>query len=84
MKIRFVKTPEGGRKADFKVGDELDLVGPINEGYARKYIDRGWAEEVKPEPVAASAEEKAYEAEAVEVVAQVQARRDDRSFRNKR
>ncbi len=49
MKIKFVQRPGGGR--DFKVGDEADFNGRIEEGYARKYIDRGWAEEVVEKPV---------------------------------
>jgi hypothetical protein len=47
MKIRFVQPPKGGRS--FKVGDEAEFNGPIEEGYARKYIARGWAIDVTNE-----------------------------------
>lgn len=46
MKIKFVEVAKGGR--DFKKGDEVEFVGRIEEGYARKYIDRGWAIDISP------------------------------------
>ncbi len=50
MKIKFTEAPKG---RDHKIGDVVEFNGPIPEGYARKYIARGWAEEYvepKPEP----------------------------------
>lgn len=42
MKIKFVATAKG---RDWKVGEVRDFKGANEESYARKYIDRGWAEE---------------------------------------
>ncbi len=46
MKIKFIESPKG---RDYKIGEEVDFVGHIQEAYARKFIDRGWAEEVVAE-----------------------------------
>lgn len=43
MKIRFTTAPKG---RDYKVDQVVDFKGKIEEGYARKYIDRGWAVEI--------------------------------------
>ena len=40
MKIEFVQASKG---RDFKVGDVVEFEGKVEEGYARKYIQRGWA-----------------------------------------
>ncbi len=40
MKIEFVQTAKG---RDFKVGDIVEFKGMVEEGYAQKYIARGWA-----------------------------------------
>lgn len=79
MKIKFTESPKG---REYKKGDEVDFVGSIEEGYARKYVDRGWAEEVKAK-VVPTEEEKAYDAEAAPVAAQAQALRSDR-FKGRR
>jgi hypothetical protein len=57
MKIKFIEAPKG---RDFKVGDIVELNGPLNEGYARKYINRGWAVEHvdAPSPIEAKPIEK--------------------------
>ncbi len=53
MKIKFNVAPKA---RDYKVGDVVEFNGPIPEGYARKYINRGWAEEyVEPKPEPAKA-----------------------------
>ena len=53
MKLKFVEAPKGRH---YKVGEVVDFTGPVAEGYARKYMDRGWAvehkDEPKPQPVA--------------------------------
>jgi hypothetical protein len=50
MKIRFIKRHVvdlgEGRSQVYHAGDEHVFDGVVNEGYARKYIRRGWAEEV--------------------------------------
>lgn len=43
MKVRFKEAPKG---RDFKVGQVVEFKGAVDETYARKYIARGWAEEV--------------------------------------
>ena len=43
MKIEFVQAPKG---RDFKVGDVVDFKGQVEEDYAQKYIQRGWARPV--------------------------------------
>lgn len=63
MKIRFVqehKVQQGdGRGPHYKVGDVVEFNGMVGESYGRKYVARGYAEEVKagaapaaPAPVA--------------------------------
>lgn len=47
MRLKFLTAAPG---RDFKPGETRDFNGPVEEGYARKYIDRGWAEEVIPPP----------------------------------
>jgi len=42
VKIRFIERPPA---RDYKVGDIVEFNGHIAEGYARKYILRGWAVE---------------------------------------
>jgi ribosomal protein L9 len=54
MKIKFVEAPIG--RPEYKKGDVVDFTGPVAEGYARKYIARGWAE-----PADKSAKEAARE-----------------------
>lgn len=68
MKIRFIQSPKG---RDFKVGDVVDFNGAVDEGYARKYIARGWAEELKASEAApdASDEDKQIAARAAELEA---------------
>jgi hypothetical protein len=44
MRIEFITTPGHGHP--YKEGDKLDLNGFVEEGYARKYIERGWAKEI--------------------------------------
>lgn len=41
MKIKFIEAPKG---RPYKAGDIVEFNGGVEEGYARKYIDRGWAE----------------------------------------
>jgi len=53
MKLRFIEAPKG---RDFKVGDVVEFNTSIEHSYARKYIARGWAEEIKAEPTAVTAE----------------------------
>ena len=49
MKIKFIEAPPA---REYKVGEVVDLNGFVAEGYARKYILRGWAVEyVEPKPV---------------------------------
>jgi hypothetical protein len=54
MKLRFVQKAPG--RHEYQVGKIYDFNGPVEEGYAAKYIDRGWAVEVgggkKQEPPA--------------------------------
>lgn len=44
MKIKFLISPKG--RPEYKKGESYDFNGPIEEGYARKFIDKGWAEPV--------------------------------------
>lgn len=46
MKIRFVEKPPG---RDYAVGHVEEFNGPVPEGYAQKYINRGWAVDVTDE-----------------------------------
>ena len=48
MKIRFIVSPPG--RPEYKKGDVREFNGRIEEGYARKYVARGWAEEVVEAP----------------------------------
>ena len=41
MKIKFVKTALG--RPEYSVGETYEFNGPIEEGYARKFLDREWA-----------------------------------------
>ena len=54
MKIKFIEAPPA---REYKAGEVVELKGFVAEGYARKYILRGWAveyvEPVKVAPVAA-------------------------------
>lgn len=51
MKIRFLTTfkPQGNAPdiPTYESGKSYDFSGPVNEGYARKYISRGLAEAVE-------------------------------------
>lgn len=71
MKIRFVEAPKGGR--DYKAGDEAEFVGRVEEGYAQKYIDRGWAVDISPKIAESTAEE--IEADAAAEAARIEAER---------
>jgi hypothetical protein len=55
MKIKFLTgfRPAGQSDAipTYEAGKEYDFRGPVAEGYARKYIGRGLAEEAKPTQV---------------------------------
>jgi hypothetical protein len=46
MKIKFTAKPLG--RPEYKIGNEVEFNGRIDEGYARKYIARGWAEDITP------------------------------------
>ena len=50
MKVKFTQTPGYGHP--YKAGDVFESHGPVEEGYARKYVARGWAIEHKDEPPA--------------------------------
>lgn len=54
MKIKFIARPLG--RPEYKIGDEIEFNGPIDEGYARKYIARGWAEDISPKVSVAEVE----------------------------
>jgi ribosomal protein L9 len=41
MKIKFVKTAPG--RPEYSLGETYEFTGPLEESYARKYMDRGWA-----------------------------------------
>ena len=57
MKIRFLLQPKG--RSEYKAGDVVDFRGKVEEGYARKYIERGWAERAdKPKAAVDDAEAK--------------------------
>lgn len=43
MKIRFIVAPKG---RDYKIDQVAEFKGKIEEGYARKYVARGWAVEI--------------------------------------
>lgn len=61
MKIKFIEAPKG---RDYKVGDIVEFKGLISEGYAQKYINRGWAIEVADEKPSKKAEPAPPKAEA--------------------
>lgn len=46
MRIRFIEVPTG---RDYKVGQEAEFKGFVEESYARKFISRGWAIDVTNE-----------------------------------
>ncbi len=48
MKIRFLERPLG--RPEYQKGQTCEFNGAIDEGYARKYIARGWAELVDDTP----------------------------------
>ena len=54
MKIKFIEAPPA---REYKAGEVVEFNGFVAEGYARKYILRGWAveyvEPVKVAPVVA-------------------------------
>lgn len=52
MRIRFTEAPEG---RDYKVGQVVEFKGPVEETYARKFIQRGWAVDVANDPKAGTA-----------------------------
>lgn len=54
MKIKMIETPKG--RPEYKAGETYEFNGPLEEGYARKFVARGWAE-----PVDGSAKEAARE-----------------------
>lgn len=60
MRIKFVTrhvVKQGdGKGPVYETGSEHDFDGPVAETYARKYIRRGWAEEVVQPPPIVSAE----------------------------
>jgi hypothetical protein len=41
MKIKFLQSPNGRKQ--YSAGDVVEFVGPVEETYARKYIEREWA-----------------------------------------
>lgn len=49
MRIKILVTPPG--RQHLKVGEVMEFKGPVEEGYAKKYVARGWAEEVTGETV---------------------------------
>ena len=61
MKIKFTEAPPG---RDYKAGDVAEFNGSVPEGYARKYVARGWAVEVKDEPKPEPKKAEAPKAEA--------------------
>lgn len=62
MRVRFIEAPKA---RDYRVGDVVDFDGPIPETYARKFINRGWAVEVKSDEVSAPVVEQRPAATAV-------------------
>jgi hypothetical protein len=64
VKIKFIEAPPA---REYKVGDVVEFNGYVAEGYARKYILRGWAvdyvEPVKAAPVVAPVAAPAVKAE---------------------
>jgi hypothetical protein len=72
MKIKFIARPLGGRP-EYKIGDTVEFNGKVEEAYAQKYIDRGWAEDVS-EKVSASTVETTEADEAAAAAAEEAAR----------
>lgn len=70
MKIKFVQRPSGGR--DYEVGEEVEFAGRVEEGYAQKFIDRGWAVDISPKVSEATAEEVEAQRLADEAAAEAQ------------
>ncbi|RWF66852.1 hypothetical protein [Mesorhizobium sp.] len=60
MKIKFIQKPKG---RDYNVGDVVDFNGPVEESYATKFLNRGWAEPADDE-AATHVEKTAADAEA--------------------
>lgn len=58
MKIKFTEAPKGRA---YKAGDIVEFKGKIDEGYALKYISRGWAEPYDDSAEKAAAKMKAEE-----------------------
>ncbi|XUM25122.1 hypothetical protein ACRAVF_33855 (plasmid) [Bradyrhizobium oligotrophicum S58] len=54
MKIKFLVEPKG--RSEYKAGAVVDFRGKVEEGYARKYIERGWAERIDRSKPAVDAE----------------------------
>ena len=79
MKIEFIEAPKG---RDYKAGDIVEFKGRVDEGYALKYISRGWA---KPyDESAIKAAEKAAREEEARLKAEADAKaRDDAAARAK-
>lgn len=48
MKIRFTVDPKG--RPEFKKDMVVEFKGALDEGYARKYVARGWAVEIEEAP----------------------------------
>ncbi|MEP9389648.1 hypothetical protein [Mesorhizobium sp. KR9-304] len=65
MKIKFLTgfKPKGDAEniPSYEAGEVYDFSGPVAEGYARKYIGRGLAEEAKPAPKPAVVEAQPVE-----------------------
>jgi len=57
VKIRFLLQPKG--RSEYKAGDVVDFRGKVEEGYARKYIERGWAERADKPKAAVDADAEA-------------------------
>lgn len=62
MKIKFLQSPKG--RPEYQKGETHDFNGPVEESYARKFIDRGWAE-----PADRAAEKAAKEDQDAKVAA---------------
>ncbi|MCA0032748.1 hypothetical protein [Mesorhizobium sp. B263B2A] len=69
MKIKFTARPLGGRP-EYKIGDEVEFNGRVEEAYAQKYIDRGWAEDISPKVSVAEAETSEADEAAAEAAAE--------------
>lgn len=73
MKLRFTQghRPKGAADniPEYKVGETYEFKGAVAQTYARKYVNRGYAVEVKDEPVVAPVEVEAERVERVEPTA---------------